>query len=48
MFRRLSSQTEFSAGEGPGEIPETTKDIGVDFAPWAKKHVRKAEKVSMD
>ena len=29
--------------ERPGGLPETTKDLGVDFALWAKKLCQEAE-----
>ena len=41
--RRFSGPCLVPFVEGLGGISETTKDIGVDFAPWAKKLCQKAE-----
>ena len=41
--RRFSGPCLVPFVERPGGIPETTKDIGVDFAPWAKKLCQEAE-----
>ena len=41
--RRFSGPCLVPFVERPGGIPETTKDIGVDFALWVKKLCQEAE-----